>query len=567
MTAPKYPEPSPTTEVRKLPRTDRLLEAAVREGLVARIGHGPVVDGIRAVLEDHRRRILAGAPCPPPAAIEADVLARLAEGARGSLRPVVNATGVVVHTNLGRAPLSAGTIEAMRRAAEGYTNVEYDLDAGERGDRYGHAEAPLCRLTGAEAAVVVNNNASAVMLALAALMEGPPPAGAPAPVREASLASEAPPEVPPLPRAAGEPGVPPLPRAAGEPGVPPLPRAAGEPDVRPLRRAAGEPGVALPCAAGELDVPPLPRAAGERVGVRGPGAGTPEVIVSRGQLVEIGGGFRIPDVLRRSGAALVEVGTTNRTYLRDYEAALTGLTRILLTVHRSNFKLSGFVNDTPLEELVELARRQGLWGVDDLGSGTLLTTAPFGLGDEPTVQERIRAGADVVCFSGDKLLGGPQAGILAGRAEAIRRVKRHPLMRALRVDKVTLAGLSATLAHYERDEATREVPVWRAISASPAALAARARRWREALAGVTDGCEVLESRSAVGGGSLPEVTLPTYVLALPAGNPDALAARLRRGDPPVVGRIEGDRVVLDPRTVMPGEDEALLTAVRAALAS
>ena len=481
MTAPKYGSPEADPGVRGLPRTDRLIEAAERAGLVARLGHEPVAEGVRAVLERHRRAVLGGAPCPAPEAIEAEVLSHLSEAARGSLRPVVNATGVVIHTNLGRAPLSAATLDAMRRVGEGYANLEYDLEAGERGDRYGHAEAPLCRLSGAEAAVVVNNNASAVMLALAALMESPRPGAA----------------------------------------------------------------AALPLPAGEV--------------------GRPEVIVSRGQLVEIGGGFRIPDVLRRSGAALVEVGTTNRTYLRDFEAAITPRTRILLAVHRSNFQLTGFVHDTPLEALAELGRARGLWVVDDLGSGTILETAPFGLGVEPTVQERVRAGADLVCFSGDKLLGGPQAGILCGTAEAVGRVKRHPLMRALRVDKVTLAGLSATLAHYERGEATAAVPVWRAIAAPLAALAERARSWLAALGDAGRGCEVREARSAVGGGSLPEVTLPTYVLALPPGAPDALAARLRAADPAVVGRIEDDRVVLDPRTVLPGEDAALLAAVRGAL--
>jgi L-seryl-tRNA(Ser) seleniumtransferase len=493
MTAPNSPPAAAALEIRKLPRTDRLLEVATRAGLVDKLGHGAVVEEIRAELERHRRAVLDGAPCPPAEAIEGEVLDRLLAAAKGSLRTVVNATGVVVHTNLGRAPLSADAIDAMRRAAEGYTNLEYDLAAGERGDRYGHAEAPLCRLTGAEGAVVVNNNASAVMLALAALGETPP----------------------------------------------------ATPGLLPPHR--------------EAEHAPRP----EPIAARG--AALPEVIVSRGQLVEIGGGFRIPDVLRRSGAALVEVGTTNRTYLRDYEAALTDHTRILLTVHRSNFRLSGFVHDTPLDELVELGRRRGLWVVDDLGSGTLLETQPFGLGIEPTVQERIRAGADLVCFSGDKLLGAPQAGILAGRSEAVARVKRHPLMRALRVDKVTLAGLSATLAHYERGEATDRIPVWRAIAARPDALRARAERWVAALADGGRGCEVRASRSAVGGGSLPEVTLPTFVLALPPGEPDRVAARLRRSDPPVVGRIEDDRVVLDPRTVMPGEDDAVVTAVRAAM--
>jgi L-seryl-tRNA(Ser) seleniumtransferase len=504
--------------MRRVPKVDRLLEAADRAGLVRRLGHGPVVDRIRADLERIRQDVLAGGPCPAPEEIERDLVARLEDAARGSLRPVVNATGVVVHTNLGRAPLSDDAMDAMRRAAAGYTNLEYDLERGERGDRHGHAEAALRRLTGAEAAVVVNNNASAVMLALAALMEARP-SGTPSPR--------------PSP-----------PTGAGGEGAPSGPPAG----------AGGE---------GVRSGPPLSRDAGERVGVRGMDA--PEVVVSRGQLVEIGGGFRIPDVLRRSGATLVEVGTTNRTYLRDYADAVGPRTRILLSVHRSNFRLSGFVEDAPLEDLVRLAREHDLWVVDDLGSGTLLETAPFGLGVEPTVQERVRAGVDLVCFSGDKLLGAPQAGILAGRRDAVRRAMRHPLMRALRVDKVTLAGLSATLAHYERGEAAEKVPVWRAIAMAPEALRARAEAWRTALGDAGARCEVVPGRSAVGGGSLPEVTLPTFVLALPRGEPDALAARLRRADPPVVARIDEDRVLLDPRTVMPREDEAVVRAVREAL--
>jgi L-seryl-tRNA(Ser) seleniumtransferase len=251
---------------------------------------------------------------------------------------------------------------------------------------------------------------------------------------------------------------------------------------------------------------------------------------------------------------------------------------MLLSVHRSNFKLSGFVHDASLRELAELGARRGLWVLDDLGSGTLLPTARYGLGDEPTVPERVAAGADVVCFSGDKLLGGPQAGILVGRREAIEAVKRHPLMRALRVDKVTLAGLAATLAHYERGEAERKIPVWRAIAQPVEALRERAERWRAALAeatagsgdeagrrGAARGLVVRESLSAVGGGSLPEVTLPTFVLALPSRSADALAERLRRAVPPVIGRIEDDALVLDPRTVLPDEEEALLGSVRGAL--
>ena len=482
MTAPNSTGPSPTSELRKLPKTDRLLEAAERAGLTQRLGRGAVVDAVRELLDRIRKDVIAGVPCPASEQIERALLDRLADAARGSLRAVVNATGVVIHTNLGRAPLSADAIDAMRRAAEGYTNLEFDLGSGERGDRYVHAEASLCRLTGAEGAVVVNNNAAAVMLALAALMDGRPSA----------------------------------------PPPPPASRGEGGPEA-------------------------------------------PGVVVSRGQLVEIGGGFRIPDVLRRSGAALVEVGTTNRTYLRDYEEAVGPRTRILLSVHRSNFRLEGFTHDATLAELVGLARAKDLWVVDDLGSGSLLETAPFGLGEEPTIPARVAAGADLVCFSGDKLLGGPQAGILAGRREAIRRVKRHPLVRALRPDKVTLAALSATLAHYERGEAPARIPIWRAIAADPVALRARVEEWLAALGEAGRGCEVRASRSAVGGGSLPEVTLPTFVLALPPGDADAVAARLRRADPPVVARIEEDRVVLDPRTVLPGEDGAVVEAVRKAI--
>ena len=468
MNAPTGPSPQAAAELRKLPRTDELLEAARRAGLVDRLGHGWVVEGIRGALERLRQDVMAGAPCPERADIERSLLEELGEAGQGSLRPVVNATGVVIHTNLGRAPLSDDAIRAMARAAAGYSNLEFDLAAGARGDRYGHAEASLCRLTGAEAALVVNNNAAAVLLALAALSEGAPPPA--------------------------------------------------------------------------------------------------EVLVSRGQLVEIGGGFRIPDVLGRSGAALVEVGTTNRTYLTDYERAAGERTRILLSVHRSNFRVSGFVHDVALVELVALARSRGLWVVDDLGSGTLLDTARFGLGTEPTVPERIRAGADLVTFSGDKLLGGPQAGILAGRREAVARARRHPLLRALRVDKVTLAGLSATLAHYERGEAVEKVPVWRAIARAPDALRARAEGWRAAAGEARAACQVVEGRSAVGGGSLPEVTLPTALLALPPGDADARLARMRRCDPPVVARIEEDRVVLDPRTVLDGEDGPVVAAVRTALA-
>ncbi len=475
--------------LRGIPKADRLLATAESAGLVARLGHEPVMEVVRSTLDQLRAKILGGERCPPLSDIESSLISRLEESARGSLRRVVNATGVVIHTNLGRAPLSSAALAAMAEVGAGYSNLEYDLAAGERGDRYGHAAAALCRLTGAEAAVVVNNNAGSVLIALAALC-------ATRPRRSADAGSSA--------------------------------------TVRGEEASRGNDAV-------------------------------PEVVLSRGQLVEIGGGFRIPDVLRRSGARLVEVGTTNRTYLRDYEAAITDRTRMLLSVHRSNFRLSGFVHDAELRELAALGARHGLWVMDDLGSGTLLPTAPYGLGHEPTVPERVASGADVVCFSGDKLLGGPQAGILVGRREAIELVKRHPLMRALRVDKVTLAGLAATLAHYERGDAEREIPVWRAIAQPLAELEARARRWLAALDGAATGLSVRESRSAVGGGSLPEVTLPTWTLAVATPEPDALAARLRAGHPPVIGRIEEGALLLDPRTVGIDEEPALLAAVRAAL--
>ena len=484
----------PGAEAQKLPRADRLLAAAERSGLLARLGHEPVMAAVRSELARHRAAVLGGAPCPPAGQIEAALLSRLGGEARGALRRVINATGVVLHTNLGRAPLSAATAAAMAAAAEGYSTLEFDVEHGERGDRHHHAGAALCRLTGAEDAVAVNNGAAAVLLALAALSTARP---------SGSKGSEPAPE--------------------GAPGVP-------------------SPGLS------EVPTP-----------------GLPEVIVSRGQLVEIGGGFRIPDVLRRSGAVLVEVGTTNRTYLADLEEAITPRTRALLSVHRSNFRLDGFVAEPTLAELVALARRRDLWVVDDLGSGTLLPTAPHGLAPEPTVAERVAAGVDLVTFSGDKLLGGPQAGLLAGRAAAVALVKRHPLLRALRLDKVSLAGLAATLSSYERGEALRELPVWRAIARPLDELEATARRWLGQVAQHAPRAEVRPGRSAVGGGTLPGETLPTWLLALPGHDAEGLLAALRRGPVPVVARIADGAVLLDPRTVQDGEEPALLEGLRAAL--
>jgi len=452
-------------ELRKLPSVDRLLQEPAVHNLVQTYGHELTVEGLRHALDAARHQIRGGAPCPPIDEIAARAGAYLSVLARPTLRPVINASGVIIHTNLGRAPLSAETRAAMTAAAQGYTNLEYDLDAGRRGSRYVHAEQLLCRLTGAEAALVVNNNAGAVLLTLTALAHGQ------------------------------------------------------------------------------------------------------EVIISRSQLIEIGGGFRIPDVMRQSGARLVEVGTTNRTHLRDYRAAIGPETAALMRAHHSNFRIIGFTAEVPLNELVTLAREQGLLVFDDLGSGTLLDTAAFGLAHEPTIQESVAAGADVVSCSGDKLLGGPQAGIILGRAELIARLRRHPLTRALRVDKTTLAGLQATLLHYLKGEAVDKVPVWQMIAAPPDALKQRAERWAQELCQAGARATVIEGRSTVGGGSLPGETLPTWLVALEVDSPDALAARLRAGDPPVISRIENERLCLDPRTVFKREEEVLLQAVQAALRS
>jgi L-seryl-tRNA(Ser) seleniumtransferase len=444
------------SELRKLPSVDRLLQEAPVAELAARWGHDLTVEAAREAFDAARQAILGGEACPPDNALARDASDRLAARLRPTLRPAINATGVVVHTNLGRAPLSAEARAAMDAVARGYSNLEYDLVAGQRGSRYVHAEELLCRLTGAEAALVVNNNAAAVLLILM-------------------------------------------------------------------------------CFARDR-----------------------EVILSRGQLVEIGGGFRIPDVMRQSGATLVEVGTTNRTYVRDYEAALTGRTVALMRVHRSNFRLLGFIHEPSLAEMVELAEARGLLLFDDLGSGTLLDTAAYGLAHEPTLQESVAAGASLVSCSGDKLLGGPQAGLILGQADLIARLKKFPLTRALRVDKTTLAGLQATLRHYLLGEAADKVPVWRMIGQDEATLNRRARLWVRKLKGLGVSAEVLPGQSTVGGGSLPGETLPTRLVALTVDSPDALAARLRAGEPPVIARIEADHVVLDPRTVLPEQEATLL---------
>ena len=446
-----------TTDARRrLPSVDAVVRAA---------GHSDVprerlVRAVRDVLAEARA---AGATFDEGAAAEA-ARRRLGDRDRRSLRRVLNATGVVLQTNLGRAPLAAVAIAAIAEAA-GAVSVEYDLDAGRRGERHGHASRLLAELSGAEDGVVANNNAAAVLLALAAL------------------------------------------------------------------------------------------------------ASRKEVIVARGELVEIGGGFRIPDVLRRSGAKLVEVGTTNRTYVRDYAAAITERTGAILRVHASNFKLTGFVARPEDRSLGALAHERGVAFIHDLGSGTFIDTSRFGLAREETVPEAIAAGADVVTFSGDKLLGGPQAGLAVGRATAIAALRSHPLMRAMRPDKLTIAALVATLELYRDGRAESELPVWRMIAATPAGLAKRARAIATRLASRGVECAVIETRSTVGGGSLPEETQPSRAVAIGDrhGRANDVAARLRSADPPVIARVVEDRAALDLRSVAAEDDEMLAQAVTAAL--
>ncbi len=456
---------------RRLPAVDELLRLPEVAGLSEREGHAAVADSARAVLEEVRRAIAAGtlddagvdlAVAGLSAALERHLRASL----RYSLRPVINATGVVLHTNLGRAPLSR---EALAHAAEvacGYSNLEYDLETGERGERDTHAQrllAGLLELGTHATTLVVNNNAAAVLLALNSLAEGG------------------------------------------------------------------------------------------------------EVVVSRGELVEIGGSFRIPDVMAKSGAILREVGTTNRTRISDYEQAITDRTRLLLRVHRSNFQITGFTEQPSLQQLVDLGRARQLPVMEDLGSGALFDLASVGVSGEPGVAESLRTGADVVTYSGDKLLGGPQAGLLSGQRELITRIRKNPLFRALRVDKLTYAALEATLLAYVRRDGS--VPVLRMLRLSRQEIGERARGLQSKLRDVANlAIEIEQGESMIGGGAAPAATLPTVLLALTrAGrSADQLARALRQWEPPVIARVEDERVLLDLRTVFPEQDSALADALRQA---
>jgi L-seryl-tRNA(Ser) seleniumtransferase len=446
-------DPRKRAQLRALPSIDELLHRPSLATVLAQYPRSRSVAALRRAVNDARRRVLRGEDRPFE---DADVAAALEDLSRPNLRRVLNATGVVLHTNLGRAPLAPAAAERVREIAAHYSNLEYDLDEGERGSRYAPVIDHLTALTGAEGAVVVNNNAAAVLLVLAALCQG----------REA--------------------------------------------------------------------------------------------IVSRGELIEIGGGFRIPEVMRQSGAILVEVGTTNRTRLSDYEQAIRAETGLLLKVHKSNFAQVGFTEEVTTGELAELGRRKGKPVCEDLGSGSLIALEGEGLSAEPTARSAISAGADVVTFSGDKLLGGPQAGIIVGRAELMDRVRRHPLNRAVRVDKMTVAALEATLELY-RDERYEEIPALRMLRQGPSELRVRAETLRDLLNARGVAAEVVETRGQVGGGAMPLAEPTSFACALRRGDPAEVQEKLRDADPPVIARISDGRLLLDVRCL--ADDELDLVAV------
>lgn len=445
--------------LRSLPSVEQLLQTQLAAELVDRYGRPLALEAIRTILDQVRREFPVAGAVPENQELlrRADKL--LEAWVAPTLQMVINATGVVLHTNLGRAPLSRAAMQAIWEVSVGYSTLEYDLASGKRGSRLVHAEALLKRITGAEAALVVNNNAAAVLLVLTALAR---------------------------------------------------------------RRAA---------------------------------------VIARSQLVEIGGGFRVPDVMKQSGARLVEVGTTNRVHLQDYEEALLEKPALLLRAHRSNFQIVGFTSEPDLPEIAELAHQAGVPLADDLGSGAFLDTARYGLAHEPMVQESLKAGADLVCFSGDKLLGGPQAGIIVGRSDLVAKLKKHPLARAIRADKLCLAGLTATLLHYLKDEAEKEIPIWQMITTPADALRARATRGAEFL-GIG---RIIPGESTIGGGSLPGETLPTSLLALGVSNPRRFLEALRNQNPPIIARTQEDEILIDLRTVLSEQDEILFGGLKRAL--
>jgi len=458
--------------LRTLPKTDDVLAQPALAGTLEAVPRALVIDAIRASVEDARARLLGGETLDVSAqAIARDAIARATLLARPSLRRVINATGIIVHTNLGRSVLSEAAARAVAEVASGYSTLEYDVESGERGSRHVHVESLLCRLTGAEAAMAVNNNAAAVMLGIAALARG----------REA--------------------------------------------------------------------------------------------IVSRGQLVEIGGSFRIPDIMAESGARMVEIGTTNKTHLSDYESALSADTGLMLKVHSSNYRVVGFTDEVSLAELVHLGALHGVPVMEDQGSGVLIDLARFGIADEPTVSASVAAGAAVVTASGDKLLGGPQAGLLVGRADILARLKKHPMARALRLDKMTLAALEATLrAYLDEESVLRQIPTLRMLTTPQAEIRVRAEalavRLREAV-GTSAGIATADEIARAGGGALPLADIASAVVAIsPRSMPVTKLENLLRcgGEPAIVARVKEDRLLIDPRTLLDaGEEDEVVARLSALL--
>ena len=446
------------SKLRDLPSISKLLQLDDVISLMSQFGHPLTTQALRSVLDEARSNFETDQSLPTMPEILDKAHLLLIRWTTPTLKPVINATGVLIHTNLGRAPLSKDVIRALQTAATGYSNLEFDLNKGVRGSRLDHARELLIKLTGAEDALVVNNNASAVLLILTALAK---------------------------------------------------------------RR---------------------------------------RVLIARSQLVEIGGGFRIPDIMIQSGAKLIEVGTTNRVHLQDYSDAIYSQPiKLVMLVHQSNFEIVGFHTEPTIDEVVNIAHNAGIPIIEDLGSGTLIDTTPYGLKHEPTVQESLEAGVDLVCFSGDKLLGGPQAGIIVGRSKYITKLRKNALARAIRADKLALSALSATLLHYVKDEVLKKIPIWRMIAIDENELEARVKKW---AVNIGDRCEILKGESVVGGGSLPGQTLPTFNLAIKTDNPIRFNAKLRSNDPPIVARVMDDMVIFDPRSVLPEEDEFLISSVK-----
>ncbi len=442
-----------------IPSVNAVLQSPAADTLINTAGRKMAVKAIRQSLDQIREKMLSGIPLPDVGVIIKAAKKFVSEWTQPSLYPVINASGIILHTNLGRAPLSDETIKAMQVVSASYNNLEFDLQKGKRGKRSIHAEDVLKKLTGAESALVVNNNAAAVLLILSAL------------------------------------------------------------------------------------------------------AKRKKVIIPNSQLIEIGGGFRIPDVMRQSGAKLIPVGTTNRIHLSDYLQALEDGASLVLNAHHSNFKIIGFTTEPKLKDVITAAHDHSVPFVYDLGSGAMIDTSAYGLAHEPTVFEAVSAGADIICFSGDKLLGGPQAGIIIGTLELMEKIKRHPMARAVRADKTCLSGISTTLIHYLKGEAEDKIPIWKMIALGVDTIHQRALGWKKSIGQGS----VIEGNSMVGGGSLPGETLPTYLLSLDIPKANKFLSRLRALPFPIIARIEGGQALFDPRTVLPNQEEAFLLGLKKVL--